>query len=242
MARSDPPGDRGPRPMPAPGPRTAKRGRAREPGPGRKLRAGRPGPGAPAGTAGARDPSPSSTWPRRACGSSSTSGRCRTRSGRRSRPPTSTRLLGALDADPQDGESFAFMLAADGDDPTTPLAEPGGGGAQAPAADPVPALRGADRRSADAPRGHRGRRLAGRAGRGIRGGLPRGRGDPCRSPPASRWLPRCWTWRPGRCRTSTSGGPPRGSGSGCGPACSWTLPPCWCPAGRPPRTPGGCST
>ena len=56
------------------------------------------------------------------CASCSTCGRCRTRPEPRRPPATSTALLGAFDADPLPGESFAFLLQSDLDDPTIGLA------------------------------------------------------------------------------------------------------------------------
>ena len=50
-------------------------------------------------------------------------------------------LLGGFDADPRPGESFAFLLASDEDDPTTRFEQPRGHRAPDAAADPAAALR-----------------------------------------------------------------------------------------------------
>ena len=58
----------------------------------------------------------------RASASSSTCGRCRTPERAPLTAAYLEALLDALDADPQPGESFSFLLAADLDDPIEPLA------------------------------------------------------------------------------------------------------------------------
>ena len=109
--------------------------------------------------------------------SCSTPGRSRRRTARRW-PRLPRRPARRLRRRPLDGESFAFLIASDLDDPTDAVQPPRDRRATPAAPDPPAAVRRDDRRSVRAAwRGHR-CRLAGRAGRRRRGRLPRGRGRP----------------------------------------------------------------
>ena len=189
------------------------------------------------GPSALRRPSP------RACASSSTCARSRTRSAR---PLTALYLEALLDG-PRRGprprasrtRSCSRSTATIPTDRWTNL-EVIGRRLLPPTR--LPALRGAHRGPAAAPRRVRRRRLAGRAGRRRGDRLPRGGAARCRSGPGSRSWPRSSTWPRGRCRTTTSAGPPPGSGSGSGRASSGTRPRCSSPGGPSRPRPAGCST
>ena len=84
-------------------------------------------------------------------------------------------LLGAFDAEPLAGESFAFLLALRPRRPDRAIRSPRGRRAAPAAADAPPPLGGADRRPVPAARRRARGGLASGAGRGGRRRLPRGR-------------------------------------------------------------------
>ena len=155
-----------------------------------------------------------------ASASSSTPGRSRNPSGRRWPRPISTACSARSTPTRCDGESFAFLLRSDLDDPTDRVRAPRGGRSAAAAADAPAALRGDDRRPVPAARRVARRGLAGGPRRGGRRRLPRRRWRPAadRVGPAGRRhaaRPRA-VGAAGRVRAHRRRG---GSGSGCAPSC-----------------------
>ena len=118
-------------------------------------------------------------------------------------------LLGAYDADPLAGESFAFLLGSDLDDPTERFERLRRRRAPAPAADEAAAVRRPDRRPVRAVAARRSGSPGGpsAAGRPARSTTSSAAGR-CRSPRAAGRRRRCSTSRRGSCRRRSSGRSP----------------------------------